>query len=48
MDNLRVVHAASLALAEKFECQGSAGLPEELGPGLRELPPVGRPAEIDS
>ncbi|MFF8439321.1 hypothetical protein ACF07U_00380 [Streptomyces californicus] len=48
MDNLRVVHAASLALAEKLDCQGSAGLPEELGPGLRELPPVGRPAEIDS
>ncbi|MFI1187744.1 hypothetical protein [Streptomyces californicus] len=48
MDNLRVVHSASLALAEKLECEDSAGLPDKLGPGLRELPPVRRPAEIDS
>ncbi|MFI7287279.1 hypothetical protein ACIBRY_11630 [Streptomyces anulatus] len=48
MDNLRVVHSASLALAEKLECEDNAGLPGKLDPGLRELPPVSRPAEADS
>ncbi len=48
MDNLRVVHSASLALAEKLECEDSAGLPENLDQGLQELPPLGRPAESDS
>ncbi|QWQ43353.1 hypothetical protein [Streptomyces sp. YPW6] len=48
MDNLRVVHSASLAVAEELECEGNAGLPQKLDPGLRQLPPVSRPAEIDS
>lgn len=33
MDNLRVVHSASLAVARKLECEGDAGLPEK--PELR-------------
>ncbi|MFH9267965.1 hypothetical protein ACH4KN_27510 [Streptomyces sp. NPDC017546] len=48
MDNLRVVHSASLALAEKLECQDNAGLPAELDPDLKELPPVARETESDS
>ncbi len=48
MDNLQIVHSASLAVAKKLECEGDAGLPEKLDPGLRQLPPVSRPAEIDS
>ncbi|MEU2798969.1 hypothetical protein [Streptomyces sp. NPDC006863] len=48
MDNLEVIHFASLAVAEKLECEGDAGLPQKLDPGLRQLPPVSRPAEIDS
>ncbi|WP_282690294.1 hypothetical protein [Streptomyces sp. CC216C] len=48
MDNLHVVHSASLAVAEKLECEGNAGLPEKLDSGLRQLPPVSRSAETDS
>ncbi|MEU5328666.1 MULTISPECIES: hypothetical protein [Streptomyces] len=48
MDNLQIIHSASLAVAEKLECEGDAGLPAKLDPGLRQLPPVSRPAEIDS
>ncbi|GGP61262.1 hypothetical protein GCM10010231_35160 [Streptomyces sindenensis] len=48
MDNLHVVHSASLAVAEKLECEGNAGLPEKLDSGLRQLPPVSRLAETDS
>ncbi|MFE3386498.1 hypothetical protein [Streptomyces anulatus] len=48
MDNLRVVHAASLAVAEKLECEDNAGLPAELNPDLQELPPAGRGTESDS
>ncbi|WP_143673757.1 hypothetical protein [Streptomyces sp. or20] len=48
MDNLRVVHSASLALAEKLECEDNAGLPAELNPDLKELPPIGRETEPDS
>lgn len=45
MDNLRVVHVASLAVAEKLECEDNAGLPAELDQDLRQLPPVGRESE---
>ncbi|PVC92717.1 hypothetical protein DBP12_22140 [Streptomyces sp. CS014] len=48
VDNLHVVHSASLAVAEKLECEGNAGLPEKLDSGLRQLPPVSRSAETDS
>ncbi|MFJ9139497.1 MULTISPECIES: hypothetical protein [Streptomyces] len=48
MDNLEIVHSASLAVAEKLECEDDAGLPKKLDRGLRQLPPVSRPAEIDS
>lgn len=48
MDNLRVVHLASLAVAEKLECEDNAGLPAELDPDLRQLPPVSRETEQDS
>ncbi|MFD0038116.1 hypothetical protein ACFVIZ_10780 [Streptomyces anulatus] len=48
MDNLRVVHSASLALAEELECEDNAGLPAELDPDLKELPPVSRETESDS
>ncbi|MFD4028335.1 hypothetical protein ACFWRV_33220 [Streptomyces sp. NPDC058576] len=48
MDNLEIIHSASLAVAEKLECEGDAGLPKKLDRGLRQLPPVSRPAEIDS
>lgn len=48
MENLDVVHAASLAVAEKLECEGDAGLPKKLGPRLRELPPASRQADADS
>ncbi|MFE9700101.1 hypothetical protein [Streptomyces sp. NPDC006270] len=45
MDNLRVVHFASLAVAEKLECEDNAGLPAELDPDLQQLPPVSRETE---
>ncbi|NEC22535.1 hypothetical protein [Streptomyces parvus] len=48
IDNLQIIHSASLAVAEELECEGDAGLPEKLDSGLRQLPPVSRPAEIDS
>ncbi|RPK83078.1 hypothetical protein EES46_26010 [Streptomyces sp. ADI98-10] len=48
VDNLKIIHSASLAVAEKLECEDDAGLPEKLDPELRQLPPVSRPAEIDS
>ncbi len=48
MDNLRVVHAASLAVAEKLECEDNAGLPAALDSDLKKLPPVSREAESNS
>ncbi|MFD4174567.1 hypothetical protein [Streptomyces anulatus] len=48
MDNLRVVHSASLALAEKLECEDNAGLPAELDSDLKELPPIARETQSGS
>lgn len=48
MNNLAVLHAAVLAVAEKLECEKDASLPEKLDQGLQELPQLGRRAESDS
>ncbi|MFJ6236365.1 hypothetical protein ACIQH0_19990 [Streptomyces griseus] len=47
MDNLRVVHAASLAVAEKLKCEDNAGLPAELDQDMKQLPPVSRESEAE-